>query len=469
MNISNTTLEVVVSTLQFSFIYYIYSVSSLITALLVSLSIYALFTYYVKTVLKLIPLKANDKMLLGTNFYERQIIFVMLELENLDINSVAEIFKTRAFQKLDKLSYRLVYRFFNFYWQRSSESNQEILRKRLQIHSPMTSNELDQFISDQVQCDLDIFDTPIEIHLVPKAEDQSRGCLFIKSDHCFTDGMGIFSLLACVSDKYNVNMFPKIMQVRSTGFLSELIDFILFLLFGLIVVVYLLVTTQSKVKFNKKPRSKETQVIRTVVHELAPIKKKSKDMKVSINELILSALVSSIKSMYPEEKRLTLMLPFSMTPLPKSTDQIKMANYVSGIVKDITLIDDPKKDFKSFQKDYERLIKQAPIVKILNWGVHIFSLVLPFNLYKTLSMGVTKEIDFCCSSVPTTSEPLYYGKTNSVTAAGISSTGYLSFLYTVVTHIDKVSITGMVDKNIGLDSSKFNECFNSTLKSLLES
>lgn len=469
MNPASVVTESLITVMQISCIYYLYLEYGIILALVASISAIIAYSYFIKSYLKLIPLKPSDKILLGFHFFERQTILIKFELENLDLENMQKIFIERAFRKVDKLSSRLVYKFFDFYWEKSPLTEAQILKKRLLVHPSKTKEEVDQFVHESVHNDLNIYDTPVEIHLIPQTEDSSKGYLFIRSDHCFTDGLGILSLLACISDGYSPDIFPQIMHKRTGGIISELIDLTLFILFGMFILVYLVITTKTSVKFNKKPRSKDTVVISSAVIDLEPLKRKSKELKISINEILIPTMLASIKSLYPEEKRITLMIPFALTPVPKNSDEIKLANYVLAIIKDVNLINHPTNEFKIFQSDYKKLMSQAKLIKITNWGIHIMSMILPFKIFKTLSLGVTKEVDFSCSSVPTTIEPLRYGKTKSVTAAGISSTGYISFCYTMVSHAGKLTLTGMVDKSFELDSQKLTKNFEKTLNEIISS
>ncbi len=47
-------------------------------------------------------------------------------------------------------------------------------------------------------------------------------------------------------------------------------------------------------------------------------------------------------------------------------------------------------------KDYKTLVKQAAIVKINDWGVYLFSILLPFNLFIKVIFDILNEIDVCC-------------------------------------------------------------------------
>jgi hypothetical protein len=467
MNCSNTKIESLISITQIYFAYKLFSLVNPFLAIGLIVSLYIGYFFFLKYN-GYTPLKAGDKMLLGDHFNSRQLLICALEIENMNSENISSLIKERAIDKVKKLRSVMEYKYFNFYWKELNLSREEIYDRTIKKINAMTRDELHSYIQSTLSTNVDLFNSPIKFQIIP-LKNETNGILLIITDHAFTDGLGILNLIVCLSDNFSQDIFPRIMKSRDYSLFRHFIDFCLFLIFGIFIIIYLLINTKSKHRFSKNPRSNQVSLENFIDYDLKAMKDLSKKLKISINELALSTLLSAVK-MYTKEtaKEITLMIPFGQTPIPKHTSEIHLANYVSGLVSSMTLIEHPLKNRKTFINDYKKLLQQALLIKITDWGIFFLSYILPFNIFKAIEFSVVLKIDICCSNVPGPNEVLIYNGCKVKKINPIASSGYLSLFFPIFSYNEKITIYGVHDKNLNIDCKQILSNFDLVYKSLLE-
>lgn len=469
MECSNTIAELIISVVQItsvvvSFVYFEWWV-----ALLLVVACFGGFSLFVRYILKLEPVKSNDKMLLSDDFFKRQLILVSIELDNFNAEAIYTKLSTLAFGKIQKLSSHLVYKFFNFYWEKSPKPRDQIIKERLVIKKAISREELESIYVSELEKNLDLSFSPIEFHIYPLKNERDRGIIILKSDHSFTDGMAILSLFCCLTEDFNEKYFPEIMRKRVSSIWGKILDFILFIFFGVFVLLYIIITTKSSFKFSENKRSEKVSVSKKLQLDLTEIKQASKSLNISINDIFLASLLSSIKKFKYQEKKITLMVPVGLSPIPKSINDVHIANYVSGAISKMTLINDPVSDLETYKTDIKHLLRQVLFVRILDYAVYLLSLVFPFNVFKEIAMGTLKEIDFCCTNLPGPTKVITIEGQSIVDVEGFTSGGYLQGIFVIVSYNNKVTLRGIVDKSQEIDVEFISKNLETTLKSLIQS
>lgn len=472
MKDSNTVAELCVTLAQLAFIIFSFCKFHFAIAFCIIIGVFLSFNLFVRYILKLEPLRSNDKLLLGDDFLDRQLIMASCEIENFNAQAIYERLANLAFARIEKLRVVLTYKFFNYYWTKSNLPLIDVVSSRVIIKENMTKQEILEFSHTQIEYNMDLRDSPIMFYLIPikpesELSETSKGVLIIKTDHCFTDGMGILNLMACISDNFDEKLFPTVMRKRSASVFSKILDFVLFLLIGPFVLLYIIITTKSSLKFSDNARSTKINLSKIYSFNLDEIKKKSKDLKYTINDLCISTLLSSIKKYKVQEQAITLMIPLGLSPIPKSMEDAQISNHVSGIIKKMTLIDDPIKDMEQFRCDSKALMRQAVLIRITDWAIYFLSLAFPFNVFKKIGSDVFKEINCCCTNVPGTNEPIVIGNQKIVNVEAFASTGYITLFFLIVSYNGKLHIRAVSDKAWEIDVDVILKNFENTLNSIL--
>lgn len=474
MECSNPYIELTVTIGQLLFGFACFYFLKFWLGFLAIISTVIAFKVLTEIILKMHPLTVNDKILLSDNFFLTQSIFVQLDIENFNTQRIIEGL-TNAFTQVPKLSYILAYKFFNFYWIKSNKTSTEILEQRIITQKPMTKDQTQEFIKTELHKELDPFITPVEFHIVPAAESIQNdgsyynGYLYVKVKHSFTDGMGILILLSCMTDKFTPKIFPRVLSDRNPTLCNKIIEFLLFLLIGLPLILWVLISTKSAFKLSNMPRTRNVGFTQPLTIDLQMIKRKSKDLNMSINEICTLALLTAIKKYKPEAKKIHFEIPIALTPMPKSLSEVSLCNHVFALFHQMTLLEDPIKELKTFRNDYKALMRQAQIAKITDWGSYFLSLILPFSFAKKLSNDVIQTADLIMSNVPGPTELVEFNGNRIIAVIPYTTTGNLQNLFPIVSYNEKLKFVGIYDAGQDFDGEIVVKLFESSLNSFLQS
>lgn len=474
MECSNTLIESVVTIGQLAFAYSCFYYLGPLVGLITIVAVFLAFKLYTEYYLKMRPLTVEDKILLSDNFLKKQQVLVEHECDkDFNLDKIVEAIKFRAFAQIPKLSFVLTYKFFNFYWIKSNKNKEEIFKERIIIHKPMNETELKQFKSDQLQIELDFFKTPIEFHILQAKESlkkdgtYDKGYVFVKIDHAFTDGMGIVTLMTCMGDNFYPKIFPRIMNERNVSIFDKVKEFVLFLIVGLPLIIWVLIYTKSVYRMSNLPRTRKVGFTRTIIFDLPEIKKRSKELKMTINEMCTASLLASISKIKKDKKKVNLEVPIGLTPIPNSLSEVTMNNCVFALFSHMTLIEDPLKDINVFKEEYKSLFRQALISRITDWGAFLLASMLPFNVAKELSLGVVNEVDLVISNVPGPIEPVIINGNRFVSVIAYTTTGYLPNDFILVSYNNKLRMVGIYDAGQDFDADTVADNYEKIFGELL--
>ena len=455
MKCSNDLFEIFVILTQGSIITCLFLYLKWYLAIAVIIGIYILWNIYTKKILGYIPLTTADKILLGDDFFKRQLLMIEMEIENFNKNSLREVLINKGFKDHKKLSYKLIYSYFNFYWRPSTLSFEDTIKERIITLDPMTPQEIQSFKYEQLQSDFDPFITPIIFYIIPHANSLTgennhfKGSLILKSDHILTDGLGLLTLLTFMSDDNSSDIFPKVMHQKKTNLIDEIIDLLIFILIGIPIIIYLIVYIKSTLKLSNEPRTKLVKFTENKVLDFEIVKSRAKQLKISFNELCLSSIVAASKRFSDrynkEATRITIEVPIGLTSVPEKLEDVNLANKVFALFHKFRLISDPLKDIKIFQEDYKSLIRQALIARVNHYGTSFVFSIVPFNWAKAIVNDVVNNVDIIVTNVPGTTRNLSFMGNKVVDINPYATTGYITNFFIITTYNGKMKTIAIYD------------------------
>lgn len=451
MKCSSSILEMLVTLLQITTAFVMIYYFGFIKAFIFLFAAYVLFYLYITKVLNLYPLSTSDKILLGDTFFKRQQILTQLKFNNFSSEKMFEAIKERAFYNLPKLSSVLVYKFFNFYWKKSEKSLNEIINQRIKILPPMSEKEINDYKLRELHRDLNMFECPIEFHIVPYKDSfingkYEEGFVFVKNDHSLTDGLGIISLMFSMGENFSPSIFPKIMFVRRDSIFDNFINLILFIIIGIPIIIYLTVYVKSTCKLSNLPRTEKIALTETVSFDFFALKKRSKELKMSINEICLTSFLASIKKNRSNKDKITVEIPIGLSPVPNNISEVVLANHVFALFQKFNLIDDPLKNYKLFKDDYNSLMKQAYAAKISHIASSVLFAILPFNISKNIIVDMVHEVDITISNLPGTVENVIINGNKCIEALPYTTTGNINNAVVILSYGGKINTNCMYDE-----------------------
>lgn len=473
MPCANGYIEFLVTITQFTVAYLLVHYLGYIFGILVIISIMFFWKVYTEHILEMVPLTSSDKNLLSSDFFQRQNILSQLEIENFNSESLYKEIYEKAYMRVPKMRTVLKYKYFNFYWAKSNKTNEEIISERLVLKKAMTTEEIEEFKIAQLQEEMDPFINPIIFYIIPYEEsklpngDYTKGCFIVKLDHCFSDGIGLVSLLTCMGDNYSPDLFPKVMHIKNINFWTKLLDFVLFVIIGIPICLYYASTIKSRLKMSYLPRTKQTAFTNPIEFDFNKIKEKSKLMKMSINEICIAALISAVAKYKVGASKINLEVPLGLSPLPKDVYDLNLTNHVFALFQEMNLYDDIMKNYQQFKQDYNSLIKQTLFVRVSDWGAYLAYKILPFNISKSIITKIIHEADIICSNLPGPTDCIYL-KDNKVTSIlAYTTTGYIPNLFPIVTYNGKLKILGIYDAGQDFDCEILVKFFETSMNDIL--
>lgn len=145
MKESNLYLESFLLIIQIAMLVVFIKIFGFIIGILLFIKLVFTFKLFMKCIMKLEQLKVGDKLLLSHLLSEKQNILVEMKFENYSESELIDIIKNKGFRKIEKLSYKLVYKFFNFYWEKSSLSEEDLFKQRIIIHECQSYQDIQNF------------------------------------------------------------------------------------------------------------------------------------------------------------------------------------------------------------------------------------------------------------------------------------------------------------------------------------
>lgn len=470
MDCSNSLAELSVTICQFICGYLSFHYLGFWLGLLVIILAILLYKLITEKLFQMEALTSADKILLSDYYYTHQMVLAQLDIDDYKEDVLNNIL-IQVFMKVPKLRYVLTYRLFNFWWVESKLPFAEIIKQRIIIHEAMNEKQVEEFKKDQLQKELDKYSTPIVFHLIPKADSGKyplgKGYMFIKFDHCLTDGMGILSLMLCSCDNFDKSLFPKVMVNRIHSLWDKAKDFILFLFFGIPIILYLIIATKSAYRLSKIPRSRNTSYTEPISFDLNLVKKRCKDLSISINELFMSLILTSLKEIYPDGEKINFEVPIGLSPIPESINEVKLSNHVFGLFYKMRLIKDIIQDYKIFKDDYKSMLKQALFARVSVWGTYFVFAILPFNWAKKIAVGVMEQVDLCSSNLPGPEAPILLGNCKVVNVLAYATLGYLPNFFPIISYDGKIKMVGLYDNEQDFDAISMINTFETHMNKIL--
>lgn len=348
-----------------------------------------------------------DKMFVSMDRTESFNLGGFAYLGNFDSNRVKNAIIENLFKRIPKLSASLRVIFTEYCWntplvaRQHQDIQKEIYLKRIKQVS-LKESEVDDYIEKEANKPLDVFDAPIEFHIITITDKEKLGILYTKIDHCFSDGLGNVSLFGFLDDNFSLDKYPAILKKKIPMHLfiiSQIKDYTLGLLIGIFELAYAGVILKSYYKgFSKPITTKKGKLARISCVELADIKKVSKKIGLTVNEIYIGCIFAAMKELSPESEKLSIMIPMGNTTLPETVDKIQLQNSAMAFMGVVRLISDVQKDSKILKEDIRGMVSKTYKIAALKMNMAFFFGLLNTRLIKTFIKNY--PLDCVITNVP---------------------------------------------------------------------
>lgn len=349
----------------------------------------------------------------------------------------------------------------------SLEDRAQIYLKRIKEIS-MNESDLEPFLEREANKPLDVFDTPIEVFLITLIDSDNEGILYTKADHCFSDGLGFISLMGFLDDDFSIEKYPSILR-REMPFLKYLIgnaiDFILGLLIGFIEAGYTATTIKS-LYFVKPILSKKGKISNVGKLSLTALKKISKRMNLTINEICIGAIFSALKELDPSKDKISIFIPMGFTTLSKTIDDVQLTNSASGFMGVVRLIDDIVKDKEILKKDIRGLVTKLYKTRGFQLTASFFFGLLNTRIVKALMKPA--DLDCVITNVPGQEKEIKIGGCSVTESYGVIIPSIYKCFVNIRSYNGNLTVGIGMDDNQELTAKALSERISEKLQKLIE-
>ena len=384
------------------------------------ISIFAIFfldySYYIiiKIIFGLTPLTGYDKIFITTKQINRVTILWSLEFSNFNTEKMENFIEEKFIKLIEKFRSKLIYKFGEYFW-KEYPYNEEAFKQNIIIKEKHSKDKILEYINKETNKPINIFlNYPYQFHIIPLNEE-NKGILLIKYDHILTDGLGLISTLCLLSDNFDFNIYPTIIQrLKKPNWYQKIYLYLISVFY----MIYLTISNslyriiKSPYKSNKKGNSNKTLFYFGKEFKLKSFENYRKENKVSFNDIMMTSFSRAIKEEikeneeYKNKKNLIINLPIGCTIAPKKLSEVSLYNQAIWILNDIPLVNE-KNDVKKISKINRKYFKSEKLFS-LNLLSNFQGLFFPINILRNYFESSTKKYDFVFSNIPGPNKKLIY-------------------------------------------------------------
>lgn len=397
----------------------------------------------------------------------------ILRLKNFKSENVKNALIEKLFKRIPKLSASVRTFSSEYCWNTpqvarlTPEDLAQIYLKRIKEVS-IKESELDAYVEKEANKPLEVFETPLEFHIISFTDNKEEGVIYSKVDHCFSDGLGNISVLGFLDDDFSLDKFPLILR-KKAPFLQYLLvtikDFILGFLIGILEISYTSATVKS-MYFSEKITSKKGRLGKVGSVSLDSLKKVSKKLKLSINEVYIGAIFSSLKELDPTKEKISIMIPMGFTTLPESIDKIQLYNSASGFIGVVRLIKDTVKDAHILKADIRSMVTKLYKTRAFQINATFFFGLLNTRFIKTFMKPI--ELDCVITNVPGQEREIIIGGCKVIENYGAVVPSTNKCFINIGSYNGNVTVGIGIDENQRISPKVLSELISSKLQKLID-
>jgi hypothetical protein len=304
-----------------------------------------------------------------------------------------------------------------------------------------------------------------------------RGVLIFKCDHLLTDGLGIANLFALLSDNYSPDMFPRVIKPYS----FNLWEYILDLLYGCLSVLYIPYFCYQLISFKShdtplkiKRQFGNCQIGISKAYSLDTFSKIRKELEVSFNDIIVSAITEALyrvskEEAYNEQAELVGGITVGVRYQATNTEELELTNKATGFVKPLPYISDYSKLVITISNLLKKHLNNIPLIMVRYKLFSIISEFIPVQLFLDFNEQFGDKIDFLCSNIPGTQKELIYAGSRVKDSIAFAFTGGIKLFIPILSYNKKFRVAISVNDCIDFNKENFLNYLDIALNKLIKS
>lgn len=505
----NVYFEILLCVIKMSYLYLLTNKFNYIAGLII-------FYVSMKTYLKLLAmflksyrLTQSDKIFLGNKQSEVLNLVGIWDIENFNETKIKSKFK-EVIENIPKLNSKLIYFMGNYYWKPLKLDDTRLNRI---IKTAITAKDYDEAIKiaqKEINIPLDITESPFECILIKYTDQQkkvssnnmelnskelSNGCVIFKMDHSLSDGLGIVTLLMCMSDNFSLDLFPPkfkaLMFSENNGdktnnsikieikhyfnrfkatLAFNLINLFNLISIGIYYIIKNAISNSKNVMLKKDVLSTgKSNLGKPIEFELDQLKKLAKHLKCTLNDLLITLISNSVdkySEIYCKEERslkesLSIFVPIGNTSIATSLKKVNknLKNNAAGVNTYISVVKDINNGVNTIKSQIKSIITKKFIADTAVIIVSILFSFFPFNFIKAIGFKAAKKIDMCVSNIPGPVKKLEINGCKIKRMLPMSSTGPNKSFIILFSYNGKITLSTNFDVSQNINADDFNVIF----------
>eukprot|EP00340_Litonotus_pictus_P004565 CAMPEP_0170524978 /NCGR_PEP_ID=MMETSP0209-20121228/10443_1 /TAXON_ID=665100 ORGANISM="Litonotus pictus, Strain P1" /NCGR_SAMPLE_ID=MMETSP0209 /ASSEMBLY_ACC=CAM_ASM_000301 /LENGTH=429 /DNA_ID=CAMNT_0010813991 /DNA_START=149 /DNA_END=1435 /DNA_ORIENTATION=+ len=402
----------------------------------------------------------------------------VIYLSDFDHDTVKAQVKLKLFDQLPKLSAKLIAFMGDYFWdtpqvvQRTKVERDEIAETRITSAQVKDNQELKKYLEEQVNLPMCQFERPIEFHIIEiqeASDDLKHGCLYIKLDHSFSDGLGMCGMLGFLDNDFDISKYPDFMRKKMgvSYYIKAVWDFFLAMTYGWVWNFkkdskYKNNTNKYKPLYhdlpnNSKRYSRQSKISDIYSFNMHSIKAFCKKNKVSVNDLLVYSVLKALKGISPATKEILTCIPVGFTNLPHKIGDVDLCNKAYGILDYVLLPDSEVDSHEDKATKYKLLDIPSSMFKVRNLQMLtvIMTVLIPFPVLKNLQSQIGPEVTI--TNVPGPMKEMKIGKCRMTRMCPISNSSFFGIFVSICSYMNQVNVYTSIDRDVvDIDPDRFS-------------
>lgn len=441
---------------RFLVIFIIYKLSSnLIFSLVLFGIIQKLYYIIISKTFNLIPLSNTDKIFINNSKNQDYSGICFMRLDKDKHFEYLELYKQTILKK--KPRSRSVLKFLNCeFWFEVIPFEEAIKKLKIRyIDNILINDEKDIciFAQKELQRHVDILNGEFPYEIIVFSNKESQSVIAFKFHHILSDGMGFITTFMSLTNNYSPSIFPY--SVKKISFLKKIIFYIITILTIPINLFYIIKsvsegnTGPSPFKFynhnqlhfptslmNKKMSDMTYEEIITIKNEvsstkcsfktplettlfacsklrkLESIKKITKHLKMSFNDLVTIILTSAIGKFFKVKgylkDQVTIIIPINLRGIPENFRKSTLENNTTGFSFNLPLVKNSNWEDRTIKKKLGLLLKNHSSIIVISWLFNFLMFFFPDKLAKFVYHKTMLNSDLNFSNLGGPKEKVFY-------------------------------------------------------------
>ena len=324
---------------------------SIISLFILNYIYYYILSYY----FGLQELTGYDKVFLNKIKSNKVTLIIKLKFSNYNVEKMQDFIYNKLISKIPRLRSKLIFTFYEYFF-KEVKSHKNIKDKQIIINQNIKEEDIENIIQNEINNPIDIFNEMPYKFLLYNIEKSYDGFVLFKYDHILSDGLGIICSLCLISDNFNVNLYPKLLQRMKEPNIFQKIYLNIASIFYMIYIIYC--NFKNKISKNNIFRDnyhiiKSSSINIGEEFNLKDFENYRKENKVSFNDIMINSFIKTLLEIEKDNKfkNINIVLPVGITVPPSKLENLKMLNQARWVTLKLPMTDKMKLINKTIKKN----------------------------------------------------------------------------------------------------------------------